>query len=183
VRSTLSNALKKLPPEIFLKTHRSYAVNILYVDFIQRDHLLVGDKIVPIAKQYYKSVMGKLNIIEWSMVVRGMSMHPETGSEIPADQIFIILGKGDFWPICEKYNVYISPQVGQMKLPRIYSSRHIVLISCGSGVLIGWWGMGGWRGIVGIRCHVWIGQWYIVSCLYHNVGKILSVKSFKKQLF
>lgn len=64
VRSTLSNALKKLPEEIFIKTHRAYAVSILYINFIARDHLMVGSEIVPIAKQYYRSVMEKLVIIE-----------------------------------------------------------------------------------------------------------------------
>jgi DNA-binding LytR/AlgR family response regulator len=64
VRSTLSNALKKLPEEIFIKTHRSYAVSVLYINFIARDHLQVGSEIVPIAKQYYRSVMEKLVIIE-----------------------------------------------------------------------------------------------------------------------
>jgi DNA-binding LytR/AlgR family response regulator len=64
VRSTLSNALKKLPDHIFIKTHRSYAVSVLYINFIARDHLLVSDQIVPIAKQYYRSVMEKLVIID-----------------------------------------------------------------------------------------------------------------------
>jgi len=64
VRSTLSNALKKLPDDIFIKTHRSFAVSVLYIDSIYKDHLVVGDEPVPIARQYYKSVRNKLNIIE-----------------------------------------------------------------------------------------------------------------------
>lgn len=69
VRSTLSGALKKLPPEIFIKTHRSYAVSIYYIDTVARDHLnltvVVGkEKVVPIARQYYKSTIKQLIVME-----------------------------------------------------------------------------------------------------------------------
>jgi DNA-binding LytR/AlgR family response regulator len=64
VRSTLSGALKKLSPDIFIKTHRAYAVSILHIDNIARDHVIVLDQSVPIAKRYYPSVIRKLNIIE-----------------------------------------------------------------------------------------------------------------------
>jgi DNA-binding LytR/AlgR family response regulator len=64
VRSTLASALKKLPPEIFIRVHRGIAVSLLYVDTIERDHLTIDNKAVPIAKQYYKSVIDQLNIIK-----------------------------------------------------------------------------------------------------------------------
>jgi DNA-binding LytR/AlgR family response regulator len=64
VRSTLSNALKKLSPDIFIKTHRSYAASVYYIDRVFKDHLLIGKEPIPIGKQYYKSVMSKLTIIE-----------------------------------------------------------------------------------------------------------------------
>ncbi len=64
VRSTLSNALKKLPPDIFIKTHRSFAASVYYIDIVYKDHLLVGEEPIPIGKQYYKSLMDKLTIIE-----------------------------------------------------------------------------------------------------------------------
>lgn len=64
VRSTLSSALKKLPEDMFIKTHRSYAVSIYYIDKINRDHIIIGKKSVPIARAYYKSVIAQLNIIE-----------------------------------------------------------------------------------------------------------------------
>lgn len=63
VRSTLSGALKKLPPEIFMKTHRSFAVSVYFIDTIARDHLTIGKKPIPIARQYYKSLIRQLNII------------------------------------------------------------------------------------------------------------------------
>jgi DNA-binding LytR/AlgR family response regulator len=64
VRSSLAGALKKLPPEMFIKTHRSYAASIYYIDNIARDHLTIGDNSVPIARQYYRAVMKQLNVIE-----------------------------------------------------------------------------------------------------------------------
>jgi DNA-binding LytR/AlgR family response regulator len=64
VRSTLSSALKNLPSELFIKIHRSIAVSILYIETINRDHLIVCNKPVPIAKQYYKSVLKQLTIIK-----------------------------------------------------------------------------------------------------------------------
>jgi DNA-binding LytR/AlgR family response regulator len=64
VRSTLSGALRKLPPEIFIKIHRSFAVSIYFIDTIDRDHLTVGNEAIPIARQYYRQVIKQLNIIE-----------------------------------------------------------------------------------------------------------------------
>lgn len=64
VRSTLSGALQKLPPDMFIRTHRAYAVSIYYISDIDRDHLTLGEHPVPIAKRYYKSVIEQLNIIE-----------------------------------------------------------------------------------------------------------------------
>jgi DNA-binding LytR/AlgR family response regulator len=64
VRSTLSGALKKLPPEIFIKIHRSCVVSIYFIDNIARDHLIIGGKPLPIGRQYYRSVIKQLNIID-----------------------------------------------------------------------------------------------------------------------
>ena len=64
VRSTLSAALKKLPPDMFVKTHRSFAVSIYFIDNIARDHLTIGGEPIPIARQYYKAVMAQLNVID-----------------------------------------------------------------------------------------------------------------------
>ena len=64
VRSTLSGALKKLPPEIFIKIHRSCVVSIYFIDNIARDHLTIGKESLPIGRQYYRSIVKQLNIIE-----------------------------------------------------------------------------------------------------------------------
>jgi DNA-binding LytR/AlgR family response regulator len=64
VRATLSNALKKLPPDLFIKTHRSWAASILYIANVGRDELIVRETSIPIARQYYKTVIEQLNVIE-----------------------------------------------------------------------------------------------------------------------
>ena len=64
LRATLTNALKKLPPDIFIKISRSMAVSVHFIDQIRRDHLELEGQAVPIAKQFYKSFISNLSIIE-----------------------------------------------------------------------------------------------------------------------
>jgi DNA-binding LytR/AlgR family response regulator len=49
---------------MFIKTHRSFAASIYFIDNIARDHLTVGEEPIPIARQYYKPVIERLNVIE-----------------------------------------------------------------------------------------------------------------------
>jgi DNA-binding LytR/AlgR family response regulator len=64
VRSSLWGALKKLPPDIFIKIHRSFIASIYHISSIHKDYLVVRDEALPIGKRYYKSVLAKLDIIE-----------------------------------------------------------------------------------------------------------------------
>lgn len=64
IRSTLENALEKLPSDVFIQIHRSFAVSIYYVDTIEKDHLTMGEESIPVTKQYYDMLGEKLNIIE-----------------------------------------------------------------------------------------------------------------------
>ena len=43
VRSSLSGALKRLPPEMFIKIHRSLVASIYFIDHIAKDHLIIGE--------------------------------------------------------------------------------------------------------------------------------------------
>jgi DNA-binding LytR/AlgR family response regulator len=52
VRSSLSRALKKLPPEMFIRIHRSLVASIYFIDDIPKDHLVIGGKPIPIGRQY-----------------------------------------------------------------------------------------------------------------------------------
>lgn len=63
VRSTLSAVLSEMPHGIFFKTHRAYAVSVYFIDQVERDHVVVGPEIIPIAKQYYKPLLSQLAII------------------------------------------------------------------------------------------------------------------------
>jgi DNA-binding LytR/AlgR family response regulator len=64
VRTSLSGALKKLPPEMFIKIQRSLVVSIYFIDLIAKDHLVIGEEPMPIGKECYKSAIRQLNIIE-----------------------------------------------------------------------------------------------------------------------
>jgi DNA-binding LytR/AlgR family response regulator len=63
IRSTLTETLRLLPPDIFIKVSRSDAASIYYIDKIERDHLIIVKKPMPIARRYFKSVLAQLNIV------------------------------------------------------------------------------------------------------------------------
>jgi DNA-binding LytR/AlgR family response regulator len=64
VRTSLVNALKNFPPEMFVKIDRAEVVSIFYIDNIAKDHLIMNGKTVSIARSYYKYVVAGINIIE-----------------------------------------------------------------------------------------------------------------------
>ncbi len=64
VRCTLDNALKILPPDEFVKTHRSHAVSINFIDEIGWDYVRISDVDIPLSRQYRKALMEKLPVIE-----------------------------------------------------------------------------------------------------------------------
>jgi hypothetical protein len=63
IRSTMLAMLKKLPPDIFIKVHRSYVVSVYHVDYVLRDHLQIRGNIIPVSKRFYGSIVNKLNVI------------------------------------------------------------------------------------------------------------------------
>jgi DNA-binding LytR/AlgR family response regulator len=70
VRATLSDAIKKLPRDMFIKVHRGYAVSVFHIDKITNDDLHVGRKVVvigrkeiQIAKQFYRAAIKQLIVI------------------------------------------------------------------------------------------------------------------------
>jgi DNA-binding LytR/AlgR family response regulator len=64
VRCSLASAIKKLPPDMFIKIHRGVVASIYFINDIDRDHLVVGDLPIPIGTGFYKTVISKLNIME-----------------------------------------------------------------------------------------------------------------------
>jgi DNA-binding LytR/AlgR family response regulator len=49
---------------MFIKIHRSTVASIYFIDDIARDHLIIKGATMAIGRQYYQSVIKKLNIIE-----------------------------------------------------------------------------------------------------------------------
>lgn len=60
---TLIELMKFLPTHIFMRTHRSYVVNINHIERITGNMLYVGDCIVPIGREYKETVYSRLNIV------------------------------------------------------------------------------------------------------------------------
>lgn len=63
ISSTLKEMEKKLPPNIFVRTHRSYIVNLEKVEAFEENSLIVNEKPIPIGKSFRKDLMAKFNII------------------------------------------------------------------------------------------------------------------------
>ena len=65
VRMSLVNALKKFPPDMFVKIGRAEVVSKYAIDHIARNQLIIsGTTSLTISKSYYKYVVAGLNIIE-----------------------------------------------------------------------------------------------------------------------
>lgn len=52
VLTTLNGIIEKLPPEIFVRIHRSYVVNRKKIDAIQKNKISIQSEILPIGKLY-----------------------------------------------------------------------------------------------------------------------------------
>ncbi len=64
VRTSLVNALKNFPPDMFVKINRADVVSVFHIDNIAKDHLIMNGKTVTIARAYYKYVVAGINIVE-----------------------------------------------------------------------------------------------------------------------
>jgi DNA-binding LytR/AlgR family response regulator len=64
LRSTISTMMTKLPKDIFVQIHRSFAVSILHIDDIEKETLRVYEEILPIGKQYYEGLIEKLQVLK-----------------------------------------------------------------------------------------------------------------------
>jgi DNA-binding LytR/AlgR family response regulator len=62
IRSTLKDFLKKLPGNIFIQTHKSYSVNINYIEAIEHQWILIDNQKVPIGRLFLESVKKALRI-------------------------------------------------------------------------------------------------------------------------
>ncbi len=63
VRTSLDKALAVLPENLFIRTHKCFAVAAAHLVEVDRDEVKVGNVNVPISKYYYPKVISILNII------------------------------------------------------------------------------------------------------------------------
>lgn len=63
VRCTLTSAIAKLPPKFFVQINRSEVIGIQFIDEIEKDELKIGRNGFTISRQFYKSVIKKLDIL------------------------------------------------------------------------------------------------------------------------
>jgi DNA-binding LytR/AlgR family response regulator len=61
--NTLKNMEDKLPTEVFQRIHRSYIVNLNYVDEVAQNHITVKNKILPLSKELRKDFLDRLRMV------------------------------------------------------------------------------------------------------------------------
>lgn len=54
---TMKNMISILPPSHFIRTHRSFIVNLSKIDSFEKSHINIGDKEVPISDSYKSDFM------------------------------------------------------------------------------------------------------------------------------
>jgi DNA-binding LytR/AlgR family response regulator len=59
-RETLSNIESKMPPEDFIRVHRSFIVSYDKIDSFTSEYLEIGTQTVPISRSYRNLVMARL---------------------------------------------------------------------------------------------------------------------------
>jgi DNA-binding LytR/AlgR family response regulator len=63
IHTTLKIVEERLPPDRFLRVHRSYLVALNKIDTIQDGALIVAGKPLPVADAYRKTLNARLNIL------------------------------------------------------------------------------------------------------------------------
>lgn len=66
VRTSLKELLKKLPPELYLQTHRNYLVNVNTIAEIDLEEMLIqtATRDVPISKNFKSILMDRLDLLK-----------------------------------------------------------------------------------------------------------------------
>jgi DNA-binding LytR/AlgR family response regulator len=59
----LKNVENKLPPELFVRVHRSYLVNLKKIDELEENHIFVGGTSIPISSSLKEDLFNRLNRI------------------------------------------------------------------------------------------------------------------------
>lgn len=61
ITHTMKKLLTELPPDLFLRTHKSYIINKSKVDFLEGNQLKIGDQMVSIGQVYREQVLNALS--------------------------------------------------------------------------------------------------------------------------
>ena len=63
IRYSLKEFLNQLPSDIFIQVHRSYIVNIHFVDAFGHRMLKIGNVYIPIGQSFVENIQNRLNIL------------------------------------------------------------------------------------------------------------------------
>ncbi|RME96266.1 MAG: DNA-binding response regulator [Bacteroidetes bacterium] len=63
VNNTMKNLLQNLPENQFVRTHRSYIVNINQIDNIEDNTIVIDRDVIPISERFKASFLDKLNLL------------------------------------------------------------------------------------------------------------------------
>jgi two-component system, LytTR family, response regulator LytT len=63
VHSTLKKIQDKLPPDIFLKVHRSFIINTQKIIDIEDNSVLIGKEVIPVSRNNRPELMKRLNLL------------------------------------------------------------------------------------------------------------------------
>lgn len=63
IYTTLTNIVKKLPKDQFVRVHRSFVVRIDKISLIEGNTIVIKKELIPISKSYKSSLIEKLNLI------------------------------------------------------------------------------------------------------------------------
>lgn len=59
-RSSLSDMMKLLPTDQFLRVHRSYAVNLKKIDKVSQDHIMINSDKIPMSRTHKAELLEKI---------------------------------------------------------------------------------------------------------------------------
>ena len=63
VHFTMKGIVSRLPDDYFVRTHRSYIVNLDKVEALEDNSILIGDKYIPIGASYKEAFLDRLNFL------------------------------------------------------------------------------------------------------------------------
>jgi DNA-binding LytR/AlgR family response regulator len=68
LRVPMDVLMKLLPPDRFIRVHRSFIISLYHIMVIEKDHVVMyyepDLKGIPVARRYQKALLGKVTILE-----------------------------------------------------------------------------------------------------------------------